>query len=95
MKTLKNILCILYVCGGGYLLISCCMPEYNYAELEGKKVDNLLGKNNLEKLDNLFDNTSLGKITLNISVNEWNQLLTNSRNDKLKDNYVKADCKFE
>lgn len=95
MKTLKNILCILYVCGGGYLLISCCMPEYDYAELEGKKVDNLLGKNNLEKLDNLFDNTSLGKITLNISVNEWNQLLTNSRNDKLKDNYVKADCKFE
>ena len=71
------------------------MPEYDCAELDGKKVNALLGKNDLEKLDNLFDNTSLGKITINISIDEWNKLLVNSRNERLKDNYVKADCKFE
>lgn len=91
MKTF-NIILYIYI---GYLLIGCCMPEYDYAELEGKKVDNLLGKNDLEKLDNLFDNTALGKITINISVKEWNQLLKNCRNEELKDNYVKANCKFE
>lgn len=87
-----NIILYIYI---GYLLVGCCMPEYDYAELEGKKVDNLLGKNDLEKLDNLFDNTALGKITINISVKEWNQLLKNCRNEELKDNYVKANCKFE
>ena len=92
MKTLTKYPIILYV---GYLLISCCMPEYDCAELDGKKVNALLGKNDLEKLDNLFDNTSLGKITINISIDEWNKLLVNSRNERLKDDYVKADCKFE
>ena len=34
MKTLTKYPIILYV---GYLLISCCMPEYDCAELDGKK----------------------------------------------------------
>lgn len=43
------------------------MPEYDSIELEGQEVNHVLGANNSEKLNNLFDNTDLGRITLKIT----------------------------
>lgn len=71
------------------------MPEYDSIELKGQEVNHVLGANNSEKLNNLFDNTALGRITLKITEEQWNELLKNSRNEALRENYVKADCKFE
>ena len=47
-----------------------------------------------EALEALFDNTTLGVITLTITEDQWDQMISNTNNGK-KDSYVKADFKYE
>ena len=47
-----------------------------------------------EALEALFDNTTLGVITLTITEDQWEQMISNTNNGK-KDSYVKADFQYE
>ena len=48
----------------------------------------------MEALTALFDNTTLGTITLTISEDQWEQMISNTNNKK-KDSYVKTDFEYK
>lgn len=58
----------------------------------GSNSDKIAARN--KALDELFDNTKLGTITLTIAQNQWEQLVSYSKNGD-KTNYVKGDFKYE
>ena len=48
----------------------------------------------ISKIKTIFDNTYLGKLTINVSTEEWNRLLANCRDESLRDEYVKVDAEW-
>jgi spore coat protein CotH len=48
----------------------------------------------MSKIESIFDNTHLGKLTINVSTEEWNKLLVNCTDGALRDEYVKVDAEW-
>ncbi|MCH5149413.1 MAG: CotH kinase family protein [Spirochaetales bacterium] len=63
-------------------------------QIFGSDVQNKHSNAKMSKIETIFDNTYLGKLTINVSIEEWNKLLANCRDESLRDEYVKVDAEW-
>lgn len=98
---IKNILIALFMC----LAVACTTGNDGKDNDDSGNKDNDSKNENvsqggkkygsrMEALTALFDNTTLGTITLTISEDQWKQMISNTNNKK-KDSYVKADFEYK
>ena len=98
---IKNILIALFMC----LAVACTTVNDGKDNDDSGNKDNDSKNENvshggkkygsrMEALTALFDNTTLGVITLTISEDQWEQMISNTNNKK-KDSYVKTDFEYK
>lgn len=79
----------------GYLFLVCCTSDVNINQTNTDQNGSSNSRQRSEKLDRLFDSGGLGEMTLTVSEEEWNKLLTNFDKNSRNSTYVTGGFQFQ